>query len=269
MQTIKRDNATIDYQLTGDGDITLVFVHGSYIDRLYWSDQIEHFSKHFQIVAIDLPGHGKSGRERSVWSIKGFADDVIEVITQLNLQRVILIGHSIGAAVNLIAAVSDPEQIIGFIAVDFFKNASLPLPAKYQDQVHTILENLKTAFEETNAQYVRTALLNDETPSLVTQRVIRDYRNAYKPMGLATMPEVFEIDKVEKEYLPKLPVKLHLLNVDYIPTNEEPLPGLLQHGYDIEHLDGTSHFPMIENPDAFNVALEKAINKIVVDVHVH
>ena len=269
METIKRDNATIDYQRSGEGDITLVFVHGSYIDKTYWNDQVEYFSKKFSIVTIDLPGHGKSSRDRSSWSIMGFADDVVEVIKQLKLQNVILIGHSIGADISLIAAVKHPEPIIGFIAVDFFKDAATPLPEKYRDQVDAILASLKTDFEDTNEQYARTALLRDETPSIVTQRVIRDYRNAFKPMGVATMPEVFAMDKAEREYLPKLPVKLHLLNVDYIPTNEEPLQRVLSHGYDIEHLEGTSHYPMIENPSAFNVALEKAISKIEIEVHVH
>jgi len=269
METIQRDNANIHYQVSGEGDITLVFVHGSYIDKTYWSEQVEYFSKKFKVVTIDLPGHGKSGRERSAWSIRGFAEDVVEVVKQLNLQHVVLIGHSIGAEINLIAAVSNPDPIIGFIAVDFFKDAATPLPEKYHDQVDAILENLKTNFEDTNEQYARMALLRDETPSIVTQRVVRDYRNAYQPMGLATMPEIFTIDKIEKEYLPKLPVKLHLLNVDYIPTNEEPLRQILPHGYDIDHLEGTSHYPMIENPGAFNIALERAIHKIEVDVHVH
>lgn len=266
---IKRNNATIDYQQSGEGEITLLFVHGSYIDQTYWNEQVEHFDKQFNVVTIDLPGHGKSGRDRATWSLKDFADDVVEVIKQLKLSHVILIGHSIGAEVCLVAAVEYPEPIIGFIAVDFFKDAATPLPEKYHEQVDAILENLKTDFEDTNEQYARTALLREETPSIVTQRVIRDYRNAYKPMGLATMPEVFTVDKIEREYLPKLPVKLHLLNVDYIPTNEEPLQRILQHGYDIEHLEGTSHYPMIENPSAFNAALEKAINKVEVDVHAH
>lgn len=270
MEIIKRDGANIDYQLRGDGDITLVFVHGSYIDKTYWSEQVEYFSRKFKVVTIDLPGHGKSGRERSAWSIRGFAEDVVAVIEQLKLQHVVLIGHSIAGDINLIAAVSHPDPIIGFVAVDFFKDAATPLPEKYHQQVDAILENLKTNFEDTNEQYARMALLRDETPSIVTQRVIRDYRNAHRPMGMATMPEVFTMDKIEKEYLPKLPVKLHLVNVDYIPTHEESLRQLLlPHGYDIEHLEGTSHYPMIENPAAFNTALEKVINKIEVEVQVH
>jgi pimeloyl-ACP methyl ester carboxylesterase len=269
MKTIKRNNAIIDYHLSGEGDITLVFVHGSYIDKTYWNAQVEYFNKQFKVLTIDLPGHGKSGRERSEWSLKSFADDVNEVIKELKLQNVILIGHSMGAGINLIAAVRYPKPIIGFVAVDFFKDAAAPIREKYHEQVDAILENLKTNFDNTNEEYARTALLRDETPSTVTQRVIRDFRNACKPMGLATTPEIFSMDKIESEYLPKLPVKLYLLNVDYIPTNEAPLQHLLAHGYDIEHLDGTSHFPMIENPDAFNAALEKAINKIEIDVHVH
>jgi len=268
-QEIKRDGAVINYHMSGQGDITLLFVHGSYIDQNYWSEQVSFFSPHYTVVTIDLPGHGKSGRDRKNWSLEGFAEDVIEVIKTLHLENVILIGHSIAGDVNLMAAVRYPEPIIGFIGVDNFKNAATPLPAQYQCQVSTILENLKKDFENTNEQYARMALLTSDAPSTVSNRVIRDYRNAYRPMGMATMPEVFEIYKMEKELLPKLHVKLDLINVDYIPTNEEPLKQLTTHGFEVHHMEGASHYPMIESPEEFNVLLEKEIHKIEREIHVY
>jgi len=92
---------------------------------------------------------------------------VINVIRELHLRKVILIGHSIAGDVNLVAAVEDPSSIVGFIGIDNFKVAATPLPAEYQEQVKAIKENLKTDFANANEQYARMARISG--------RVIRDF----------------------------------------------------------------------------------------------
>jgi pimeloyl-ACP methyl ester carboxylesterase len=263
MKEIKRDNSIINYTVTGTGVTTLLFVHGSYIDQTYWANQVSYFSQHYKVVTLDLPGHGNSGKERKHWSVKGFAEDVHTVIKELNLKNVILIGHSLGGDINLIAATSYPENIIGFIGIDNFKNAATPLPQEYQQQVVTIQENLKTDFANTNEQYARMALLTKQTSPEITNRVIKDYRNAYQPMGLETMPEVFNMFETEKKLLPQLRLKLYLINVDYMPTNEAPLKQYAGSGYEVLHMKGSCHFPMLENSKELNELLEQTIEKVL------
>ena len=262
---LTRDNARINYNISGNGDTVLLFVHGSYIDQTYWKAQVDYFSPHYTVVTFDLPGHGKSGRERAEWTLEGFADDVTYVIKELNLKNVILIGHSMGGDINLIAATSHPEHIIGFIAIDIFKNAATPLPPEYQQQVATIKENLQKDFVKTNEEYARKMLVTQQTPQEVTDRVMSDYRNAYEPMGLDITPQIFELYKTEQALLPQLKFKLHLINTDYMPTNEEPLRKYAGSGYEVHHMKGTSHYPMIENPDELNKQLQLAIDPITAE----
>jgi sigma-B regulation protein RsbQ len=262
MKEVKRDNAVIDYNLSGRGNTTLLFVHGSFIDQTYWEEQVNYFSPHYTVVTFDLPGHGKSGRDRTEWTIGGFAKDVNTLISELNLKNVILIGHSLGGDINLIAATAAPAPITGFIAVDMFKNAATPLPAQYNQQLHSILENLKTNFADTNEQFARKALLTPQTDPAIVGRVVNDYRNGYRPMGIAMMPQVFELFKEEQRLLPLLKFKLYLINVDYMPTNEEPLKKYATSGYEVLHMKGSCHYPMIEKPETFNKLLGNAIEKI-------
>jgi pimeloyl-ACP methyl ester carboxylesterase len=262
MREIKRDDAVINYEISGSGDTTLLFVHGSYMNQGYWKEQVEYFSPDYKVITLDLPGHGKSGKDRQHWSVEGFADDVVEVIKELDLKNVILIGHSLGADINLLAATSYPAPIMGFIGIDNFKNAATPLPPQFQQKTDTILQNLKTDFANTNEQYVNMVLVTPQTPEEISKRVINDYRNAYQPMGIATMPQVFNMFQTEKELLPKLKLKLYLINVDYMPTNEEPLKQYAGNGYEVLHMEGTCHFPMIENPGELNRLLQQCIQKI-------
>lgn len=262
MKKIKRDNATIDHQITGSGNTTLLFLHGSYIDQTYWKSQVNFFSPNYSVITFDLPGHGKSGKERKHWSVQGFAEDVIAVIKELNLKNIILIGHSLGGDINLIAATSHPEPVLGFISIDYFKNAATPLTPDYQQQAGSIEQKLKIDFANTNEQYARMALLTKQTSSEITNRVINDYRNAYQPMAIKTTPEIFKMFEIQKKMLPQLKFKLYLVNVDYIPTNEEPLKQYAGTGYEILHMNGTCHFPMLEDPDNLNLLLQQAIHKI-------
>lgn len=262
MKIIKRDNVAINYNESGKGDTTLLFVHGSYIDQEYWKEQVNYFKDKYTVVTMDLPGHGKSGKDRNDWSLDGFAEDVNTIINELNLKNVILIGHSMGADINLIASTSHPENIIGFIAIDYFKNAATAPDKKMQEQIEGIKQNLKNDFVKTNEDYAKMVLLSPQTSPAINERIIKDYRNAYQPMGIPITDEVFESYIKQKELLPKLKLKLYLLNVDYMPTNEEPLKLYATNDYEVIHIKGTCHFPMIENPEEFNKFLRQTINKI-------
>lgn len=268
MGSITRDGTAIEYRMRGQGEPTLLFVHGSYMDQECWQGQVGHFERGFRVATLDLPGHGRSGKGREHWSIAGFAEDVAAVIRESVPGPVILIGHSMGADINMIAAASHPGLVIGFIAVEAFKNAATPLPAEYQGQVGSILEGLRTDFAGTNEQYARMALLTPGTPRSVTEPVLEAYRNAYPPMGRAIVPGIFGMDRLEREYLPRLDLKLHLINVDYYPTNEEALRRYAPKGYALTRMEGTCHFPMLENPGALNAALEEAIANIRKDAAV-
>ncbi|GAB3221264.1 alpha/beta fold hydrolase [Spirosoma arcticum] len=267
MSQFQHHAVAIDYHVSGSipvdpEAVTLLFVHGSYIDQTYWAEQVSYFSPSYQVVTLDLPGQGQSGRNRTDWSIEGYGDDVVALIKQLSLTRVVLIGHSMGGAVALEATVAYPQPIRSLIVIDFFKNAATAPPDEHQKQIRLIEQGLETDFADTNEQYARQSLVTPNTPIWLTDRIVAAYRQAYSPMGQATTKQLFGYYEREQELLPQLPVKLHLINVDYQPTNEEPLRKYVKAGYDVIHLPGTSHYPMLESPSLLNEAIEQMISEI-------
>ena len=113
----------ISYQLVGEGAYTLVFAHGWCINQSYWIDQVNAFKSNYQVLTLDLPGFGESGKNRPDWSIESYGNDLNEVINQLKLANVILIGHSMSGDIVLEAALNDPK-IVAVIGVDTFKDVS-------------------------------------------------------------------------------------------------------------------------------------------------
>jgi len=261
-RSIVRDNAIIDYNIYGEGGNTLLYVHDVVLDQSSWEEQVNHVSPDYTVVTIDLPGHGKSGRERSLWSVEGFAYDVNTVIRQLKLKNVILIGHGLGAEVNLLAAIHRPKDIIGYIAIESFKNVGVKRTKRSQKDVNLQLKKLNLEFASSNERYLRKNLISIKTSDTIITKVANRYRNGFAPMGKAILPELFEANKSEKKSLPLLKWKLHLINVDYTKTKEKPLKKYAPKGYDIQRFEGTSHFPMFENSKALNRNLQWAIDEI-------
>ncbi len=261
MTYIERENVKIAYKESGNGDTTLLFVHGAFIDMNYWSSQVDFFMHRYHVVTIDLPGHGASGKNRANWTIQEYGKDVCYLIKKLNLKNVILIGHSMGGDVILEVAAEFPDSVIGFIAVDNFKNAGTEMPKEFQSQSAYILEMLKTDFANTSENYAKLVLLTDLTDKAISGRVVSDYRNMDKSIGFSLISDAFSYYGRERDLMKQLKHKMYLINVDYYPTNEELVKKYAASGCEIIQIKGTCHFPMIENPNEFNLLLQETIIK--------
>ncbi len=263
MNTNENENLHIDYSLSGTGQVTLVFIHGGFIDKEYWQDQVTYFSRNFKVLTIDLAGHGKSGDNRTDWTIESLGEDVIKLIKELSLQKVILIGHSLGGDVILEVAAKLPELVIGLVGIDNFKNAGMPLPPPLLEQISQALEYMKTNFAEVSENFARLSLVTAHTDKELAERVINDYKNFKPNVGRSLLVSTFLYHDREKELLQNLKLKLHLINVDYFPTNEELLKQNAGSGYELNVMKGTCHYPMIESPGEFNAILEKVVSAII------
>ncbi|HWC19104.1 MAG TPA: alpha/beta hydrolase, partial [Terriglobales bacterium] len=97
------DGLNLVCEVRGQGDTALVFLHGWGGDRQYWKHQVGVFAADYRVVALDQAGHGESGKGRKAWTADGLAGDVEAVVKALGLKRVILVGHSMGGPVALLA----------------------------------------------------------------------------------------------------------------------------------------------------------------------
>jgi len=97
---------------SGHGDLpTVIFLHGSGMDRTVWSLQTRWFAHHGRaVLAVDLPGHGAS-EGPPLPSIEALAKWVIGLMDAAKLEKAALVGHSLGALVALAAAAVAPTRI--------------------------------------------------------------------------------------------------------------------------------------------------------------
>jgi len=108
----------LHYVHSGRGAPPLVFVHGFCCELGDWGPQLDDFAPRNEVVACDLRGHGKTPGRPEECSIENFGGDVAALLSVLNLERSVLIGHSMGCRVVLEAARLAPERVAGIVLVD-------------------------------------------------------------------------------------------------------------------------------------------------------
>jgi pimeloyl-ACP methyl ester carboxylesterase len=94
----------------------LVLIHGSGCSADSWRYQVDGLSREYEVVAVDLPGHGASAPSGDP-SIERYADAVRGVLQKIGKRRVFLAGHSLGGAVALQVALDHGERLKGLILV--------------------------------------------------------------------------------------------------------------------------------------------------------
>ncbi|OWM08901.1 hypothetical protein B7435_05365 [Mycolicibacterium peregrinum] len=90
------DRTDIHYTETGSGPV-LVFTHSWGLNSGQWNQVIDRLvDKGFRCVAYDRRGHGGSGAYDGEWTVDLLADDLARVLDHLDLDDVMLVGHSLG-----------------------------------------------------------------------------------------------------------------------------------------------------------------------------
>lgn len=254
---ISSDGVHISFEKKGKVKPAILFVHGWTNSRTVWEDQMEYFSKDYTAIAVDLAGSGKSGHNRNDWTIKAFSKDVISVMDKLKLDKVVLVGFSMGATVTVETANQVPDRILGVVTVDELKYPGRQIP---KEMIPSIVDDLMTfmvsgmtnknlvarGFYKRNeeAAFKRISEMYDNVPHIGWQESLEGFfkwtnenqKASLKQLkvpfrGIFSDREPFEIDSI-KNYVPSL-------NCEIIPN--------------------TGHLVFWDDPEKFNELLEKYI----------
>lgn len=98
---VKREGVRLSYLEGGSGEQALLFIHGWCCDGTLWRDQTDAFAPRHRIIAVDLRGHGDSDKPEQDYTIAGFAEDVAWLCRELELERPVIVGHSMGGVIAL------------------------------------------------------------------------------------------------------------------------------------------------------------------------
>lgn len=250
------DGSSITYGVSGQGKPTLVFVHCWTCDHEFWTPQIDYFSKKHKVVWLDLAGHGLSVSNRQAYTMPAFGKDVAAVVNALNIDNVILIGHSMGGPVAVEAAEILGDKVIGIVGVDtFYTPFEYP---KSEAQIEAFVKPFEKDFKNTSEQLIRSMFTANANPELINATV-QKMTASNQGMGINAMYELFRWNANN------VPSKLNKYankhkNINAAPTGKE----IALHK-SVTLVPGVGHFIAQAKPIEFNKVLDKIIAQFRTD----
>ena len=252
------DKVIIRYEVHGEAEPALVFIHGWCCDRTFWQPQLDHFAKTRKVVAIDLGGHGASGLGRKVWSMAAFGQDVAAVVDKLKLKSVILVGHSMGGPVMLEAAPLLKDKLVGLVGVDTITDPE----EKYSPEQ---MAEYRKPFEKDFAAAMREALNHEhdfftaKTNPVLIEKITKKMSSAPAEVGISAFQAMLDhANEFERPRLKEIKVPLVCINANRDPKKVEAGRKYAPQ-FEVYTLPDAGHFLMMEFPAEFNMLLEKTL----------
>jgi pimeloyl-ACP methyl ester carboxylesterase len=256
-KTVKaNDGLSIACDVRGQGDTALVFLHGWGGDREYWKNQADAFAADYTVVTVDQAGHGASGKDRKVWSVEALAGDVAAVVKELKLKRVILVGHSMGGPVALLAARKLPGTVVAMVGVDTLQDAEMKRP---EDLVNSLTAGLEQDFKGMVDGMFDGMLAQSSDPKL--KGWLGEKAASREPaIAVALMKDLFALDTKKAFREAGVPVRCVNSSGGYrffTPTAVETNKKYAD--FDAVTIADVGHYPMLEKPDEFNRKLRAVL----------
>lgn len=252
---ISKDGVPISYSISGQGGPVLIFVHGWSANSSFWKKQIPYFEKKYRVVTLDLAGHGKSGYQRIVYSVKSFGEDVAAVVRAIQLPKVILIGHSMSGPVIIAAGEIIPDNVEAFIGIDTLQDFEESYTPQQQEEY---LKSFKEDFKKATDFFVRPMFAKGTDPKLIDE-IIQTLSNASPEVGISAFEEMLKTSY--RVNPPKIKAPVWCLNSDLWPTKPEINCKYVPE-FHLRIMPGVGHFLMLESPDEFNKQLDEIISEI-------
>lgn len=122
------DGVDLAIKVDGRGPVPVIFLHGYSLSMETWDKVIGKFpAERYTTYAYDLRGFGDSSKPASGHTMTQHAKDLAVLMDRLNVQRAVLVGHSLGGAISQEFAAMYPDRVLAVVSSDAFAR-HLPLP---------------------------------------------------------------------------------------------------------------------------------------------
>ena len=245
----------------GDGE-PLVFLHGVGGDAASWAPQIAAFSGAFRAIAWDMPGYGLS-RSLDRMTFPALAGSLLELLDRLGLERVHLVGHSMGGMVAQEFAALWPERIAALVlsaTSPAFGRPDGDFQKRFVEARIAPLDNGKTMADLAD-EMVATMMgpAADPGGAAIARRSMAGVPEATYRAAIACLVNFDRRDALASYTMPVLVLAGEADSNASAPMMEK-MAGRIPDA-DYVCMKGTGHLGNLENPAAFNAAVGSFLRK--------
>jgi pimeloyl-ACP methyl ester carboxylesterase len=264
------------FRVAGSGPAILL-IHGIGDNSTTWSTVQSKLAQRFTVIAPDLLGHGRSDKPRADYSVAAYANGMRDLLSVLDVERVTVVGHSLGGGVAMQFAYQFPQLVDRLILVGAggvtkdvniaLRIASLPMGTEALAllRLPLVLPTLQVFGRVGGAVFGSTGLGRD-LPDVL--RILADLPEPTASSAFArTLRAVVDwrgqvVTMLDRCYLTEsVPVQLIWGSQDsVIPVSHARMAHSAMPGSVLEVFDGSGHFPFHDDPDRFVECVEKFID---------
>lgn len=260
---LSSDGVEIRFDQQGEGEPTIIFVHGWTNNRSVWGAQMAYFSQQYKVVAVDLAGYGESGYNRANWTMAAFGEDVNAVIEKINPGKVILVGFSMGGPVIVEVAKKAPENLIGLVIVDALKDVEMELTPEMMAFIDSVYMD---GISNPNSEQLMAAGFYKNNPEATFKRVVAmlsAHKNTSRIGWRESLHEAHRwLNEDCIESIQQVRAPIISICSDRKPLNPEAFKKYVS-SYQVKIIPDVGHLVMWDNPDEFNRLLEESIREFI------
>lgn len=243
----------------GEGRQTIILIHGFPFNYTSWQPQIDHFKSNYRVIAYDIRGFGSSSISTEKQSIQLMADDLIAIMDDLEIEKAIVCGLSMGGYIALNAISRYADRFSGIVLCD--TQCGADSPEAYEKRFKTIEHISKHGLEAFAVPFID-ALFGPETysgnPELV-QSIKEMVLSANIETVKATLKALAErgetcsiLSQIDIPALLVFGTEDKITPPHHGSTMQAQIPNAI-----FETVEDAGHLSNLESPELFNDILER------------
>lgn len=260
MSSIVTDQGLVHYETYGQG-APVVLLHGWLGSWAPWQATMESLGRHYRTYALDFWGFGESGKKRESYAIGDFVALVEQFMDRLGIESAPLVGHSMGGTVSLSVAIRHPARVPKVVAV------ASPMVGSSLSIFLQLAGYRPIAFVVYHLPVILRLGLRAFAP-IITKRPREWYAMQERDLSRTSLESfLLSIASLRRTDLrPRLPeLKMPIMGVYGLGDNlvnpaENKVLAAGAKQARIEMMDGSRHFPMLDEPERFNNLLKSFLD---------
>ncbi len=250
---LTKDHAKIYYQLTGEGT-PIVFIHGFTLDHRMWKPQIEFFQRDYQTLVYDMRGYGKSSIPNSKYS---HHNDLQELIDFLNIDKIHLVGLSLGGEVAIDFSISNPERLMSLSLL----NSSL---SGYKSTVDWSVHAKEQGLEKAKKNWINHDIFKPTIKNHESAKILQEFIDDYSGWHWFNSDPRKRVSKLALNRLDEIACPTLVMSGENDLTYFHDIADVLISGIpnaERQFIKNAGHMVNIEQPEAVNSLLRQFFEK--------
>ncbi len=260
---ITLNDSKVHYKEYGQGEKSLIFIHGWGCDLNTWKYQFDYFKDNYHLVLIDLPGYGQSDKVKEDYNIDLFAQSVSAIIQDLEIKNPVLVAHSMGlpVAIEVLEQLNTENALLVNIDGVYFDFPTDSIEKKQYKEGLTEFANMFNGKKyKQNVEQFCSGFITATTPEYVKNYILSTMTETPQKVGYQSMKSLIDQKYWDKKTLKNQTISIYAKTDELAPENENVLRTQFPNLTYIE-MDSVNHFLMMEKPKKVNEILKRFIGK--------